>query len=77
MLDLITEYAKSRLGKVHGDDANGDVDIEFPTMRLALAFVTDIQVAYGWSVDIRKGDSVNSLYDVIVLTVRTQQGKSV
>jgi hypothetical protein len=52
---------------VHGDTSNGEVDISFKSVLSAATFA---HYHPDWAVDIREGDSITSLGQGVVLTVR-------
>lgn len=62
-------------GLVHGDDPLGAIDIEWKNVGSALNF-THVLISQNleWSADIRKNDTVVSLYEPIVLTVKPPKG---
>lgn len=78
----VREYATFNGGRIHGDaPAKGECDIEFPTVLAAVLFMQMACRADGpggidplapcLSVDIRAGDTVQSLSHRVTVTVRT------
>lgn len=66
-LDTAAPIAAGFRGGLHGDDASGAIDIEFPTVHHAASFADT--VAPEWSADIRTPDVVTTLHGSVVLTV--------
>lgn len=59
--------ARGFRGTVHGDTADGEVDIEFPDARHAASFAH--HVAPCWIAKLRKGDAITDLDSWVTLTV--------
>lgn len=62
----IVERSRVLSFAVHGDAGNGDIDVEFRTVRLAMIFMEENRISA--AADIRKGDSVKSFTDPVVIT---------
>lgn len=70
-LETITPLAQVYGAGVHGDAADGSIDVEFHDVMRAVQFAKAAVEDFGWAVDLRAGDVVSSLWsETVVLTVR-------